>query len=841
MADLTAKVTLRAEDRFSGAAGKAAAAGGKLARRMKGLGSELAGLDRRDSAVRKMRALQSGLGRTGQALDAARRRTAMLGRELAAAENPTKKLQRSFEAARRKSDLLKRSHRSQRDAARGMREELRAAGVDTRRLGEAQRGIAGDIERATRRMERMAQATGRVDAAQKRLDRSLARAARGALVAGELRNLGRGALDLVRSPLERVREVGRARGGLARLGMSEAGIGAVVERGRALSLDFAGIDPARFTAAAYDIRSAISGLSEQGVADFTSLAALTGRATQASTEEMTGLFATAYGSFKESLYGDVSDRQFGGVFAAQLASTVKQFATTGPKMMQAIQSMGSGLATSGVSMEDQLAALGMLQVKMQPGEAGTTLAALERTAAVAEERFAKMGLGIRTLDERGNLLAPSELLREVHREFGDELTTREGALIQEGFGSEEAVKFFKAMRGQHDAMRANAAALREGGQKGEGLVRAIVRLGENNVHSRLEKLQQRWNEIQLQVGEALVPALELAVPWIEKVAKGVSWWIEKFPGTTAVMAGLTAGAGLLALGLAPVITAIYSAGLAFAWMRKQAAGFSATAATRGIGEAGGPGRFGRSAKRIRGAGGKFRGAAGKALGSLKGKGGLLGAAAGTVAIGSTLANRELSGREKTGLVVAEGGALAGALAGAALGSVIPGLGTAVGGIVGAILGGAVGGRLGSAVGDRIVASAESAGTAPERPNARQLRGLAPRLTAAALAAPLALGAAAGPPGTVPGDASPASVLAAEAALGAGGEDAAAPVTAREGFAGPPEPARPERPVRPAVTWNVRISIHQVPGESADELADRVLEKLEHAQRQGRLEGLYDAD
>ena len=92
----------------------------------------------------------------------------------------------------------------------------------------------------------MAQATGRVDAAQKRLDRSLARALReGRWSPASCATLGAGALDLVRSPLERVREVGRARGSLARLGMSEAGIGAVVERGRALSRDFAGIDPAR--------------------------------------------------------------------------------------------------------------------------------------------------------------------------------------------------------------------------------------------------------------------------------------------------------------------------------------------------------------------------------------------------------------------------------------------------------------------------------------------------------------------------------------------------------------------------------------------------------------------
>ena len=657
MADLTAKVSIRAEDRFSGAAGKAAAAGGKLARRMQGLGSELAGLDRRDTAVKRLQSLQGRLGKTGSALDAARRRTAKLGREIAAAGDPAaKKLQKEFDAARRKSDLLGRSHRSQRDEVRGLRGELRSAGVDTRKLGEAQRGIAADIDRATQRMQRMAEATGRVDAAQKRLDRSLERSARGALVAGELRTFGRGALELLRSPLERVRGVADAKGALARIGMDRSGVDAVAQRGVDLSLQVAGIDPEAFVRSAYDVRSGIGGLDAQGVAGMTELASLTARATEADTGQMTSLLATGFGMFRKTLFAEATDQEFGEAFAAQLTGAVQRFKTDGSKMQQAIESMGSKLANAGVQMEEQFAALGMLQqAGFQPGRAGTAVDALARSAAVAEERFAKMGLGVRTLDARGNLLPLADLLEGMQREFGDRYSTAIGSKIQQAFGSEEAVGFFDALWGQQEAMREHAAGLRELSGRGAGFVRGVVAAGdEGNIAARIDRLHQRWNHVQLQIGEALVPALEAAAPWIARITERVSDWIERFPRLTALFAGGTAVVGVLALTIAPAITALFNVGLALAWVRKQAASTSATLATRGIG-GGGLAPAGGKAKGA--AGGRLAGAAGriggavkggglKALGFLKGKAGLVGAVAGGIAIGGTLLSRKLSAREK---------------------------------------------------------------------------------------------------------------------------------------------------------------------------------------------------
>ena len=718
MAELTAKISIRAEDRFSGAAGKAAAAGGKLARRMQGLGGELAALDRRDTAVRKLQSLQGRLGKAGSALDAARRRTALLGRELAAAGDPAaKKLQREFDAARRKSDQLGREHRAQRDGVRSLREELRSAGVDTRRLGDEQRRVADDFAAATRGMQRMEGAADRVAAAQGRLDRSMQRSAQAALIAGELRNIGRGALELARGPLGLARELAAAEGSLARLGMDRAEVEVVTQRGIDLSSEVAGIDPTAFVRAAYDVRSGIGGLDDRGVAELTALASLTARATEAGTEQMTSLLATGFGMFRDKLFADRTNEEFGGIFAAQLTGAVQQFKTTGPKMQQAIESMGSKLANAGIAMEEQFAALGMLQqTGFQPGRAGTAVDAVARSAGAAQERLGDMGLFVRTLDAEGNLLSLPDLLEEMQRGFGERYTTAIGAKIQKAFGSEEAVAFFDALWGQQDAFRAHAAGLRELSREGAAFVRSVVDAGdEGNIDARLDMLEQRWKNIAIQLGEALVPALERAAPWISRIAEGVSGWIERWPGLTAVIMGTTGAFGLFALGVAPVITALFNLGLAIAWVRKQAASASATMATRGIGGGtAGPGRFGRAAETIRNAGrGRIAGAAGTiggalrkggvgVLGFLKGKAGLVGAIAGGLAIGGTLLSRKLSAREKAAGVTREaggiGGALAGAAAGAAIGSAVPVVGTAIGGLAGSIIGGFAGSRAGAVAG-----------------------------------------------------------------------------------------------------------------------------------------------
>ena len=86
-----------------------------------------------------------------------------------------------------------------------------------------------------------------------------------------------------------------ALGELASLGVQD--LDAVEKAAKSFSDTWAGTTKSEFISASYDIKSGIASLTDEGVAKFTELAALTGKATKSTTEEMGSLFATGYGIY----------------------------------------------------------------------------------------------------------------------------------------------------------------------------------------------------------------------------------------------------------------------------------------------------------------------------------------------------------------------------------------------------------------------------------------------------------------------------------------------------------------------------------------------------------------
>jgi len=791
MSDLKLSVLINAIDKFSAPAQKIAGISEKMASRLHDGQQALQNLGSKGQAVQRMKALKTRLGQSAAEMDKATTRTAALGRELAATTSPTKKLQREFETARRKSDALKQRHKQQREELRQLRGELRGAGIDTRKLGEAQRNIADDMEAATRKMEKMARVSEKVTAAKAKYDKALQRAANVSLVAGGLDRVGSGALGMVSQPIMQMRMVERSKGELASLGIEKSGVDQITQRGREMSTRLAGVTTSAFVSAAYDIKSGIETLSDAGVADMTEMAALTAKATKASVGQMTSLFATGYGAFKKSLYAGASDQEFGEILSASLAKSVQQFKTDGAKMQQAIQSMGSGMAESGISLADQFTALGMLQQKMEAGVAGTTMNALERSAGQAQARFEKMGIDIETLDENGNLRKLPDLLADMQYAFGDNYTTEIGTQIQQAFGSEEAVKFFKALWGQQKTFRANAKALEEAQRQGDAFTRTMAKNMDSNMDARLQVLQQRWDVIREKIGAALIPALEKLTPYLEKAADWIARFVDGNGAMTTALVTFVGGIGLIATVTAPVITALAALQVALAhtgYAARKAAAHTSMASLAGGG----------------GKGKGWRGLAGKAGGFMKGKMGLIGAGIGALTIGSTLMDGQLSGGEKAAAVTKDvggiGGALAGAAAGAALGSFIPVVGTAVGGLIGSIAGGMGGGWLGEKIAGVFSSDSDDKDNSP-----------ANRISDAANPIKKA-----------------AAVTVAGTAL------ALSPAMADVPVAGAANVQHHDNS-----THSYQLTIHQQPGEDPETLTQRILAEIDRRREQGERERLSD--
>lgn len=96
-----------------------------------------------------------------------------------------------------------------------------------------------------------------------------------------------------------------ALGELSSLGVKD--LKAVENAAKSFSDTWAGTSKADFITASYDIKSGIASLTDEGVAQFTQLAALTGKATKSTTEEMGSLFATGYGIYNELIGVEISE------------------------------------------------------------------------------------------------------------------------------------------------------------------------------------------------------------------------------------------------------------------------------------------------------------------------------------------------------------------------------------------------------------------------------------------------------------------------------------------------------------------------------------------------------
>ena len=756
MAELKTSIRIEAKDDFSAVAKKIGGAGTKLGKQLAEAQGELAEIGVRAKKAEGFRELAGALRKTGVEMARAQERTAQLGRRIAETAKPTKKLRQEFEAARRVSRRLKEQHREQQERLQRLRSELRGAGIDSRKLGEAQRKLAADMERATGRMERMTMSADRIGRARERADRAGRFAVGASLVGGEISRVGASIRGLTTAPLEAAAQVARSRGRLATLSMSEAGIGEVERIGRALSRQYAGVDTAGFVGAAYDVRSAMSDLSEMDVAAVTGIAAELGRAADATTEEMTSAVSGAYGVFKGSLFRDLEDVAFVEKFGAQLSGAVEMFRTTGGRMEQAIKAMGAGLSLSGIKMSEQIAALGKLQLSMDAGEAGTAMRSYRQGAVAAQEAFREAGLDIAVIDEATGKLRPiASVLDDMERVFGEELEDREAAQIKEAFGRDEAVRVIEGLWGSGEELRAAAGEL-EAATMADVRQRAQAR--DEHLGGALDRMQQRWTSFTELLGQRLEPTLMRLEPHLDRAIGWLEAAVTHAPGWTTLTMTIVGAVGLIAAPLANLVIAFGALRWALEQIRLRS--LQAAGALRGIsggGPAGGPmaaGGKGGKGGRIRGLGGKvataakglsakvksaggagqiIKGFGGRALGLLKGKAGLLGAGIAALSVGSTLLDDELSGRKKAAQITKDAGAIGGGLAGAGLGAaigtaVLPGVGTLVGGLIGSFAGGFGGEALGGKIGSLF--RNETAKAAPV---------LTPALAAAGAGAPPMLG------------------------------------------------------------------------------------------------------
>lgn len=357
----------------------------------------------------------------------------------------------------------------------------------------------------------------------------------------------------VLAPVEATFETRRALGELASLGVQD--LGAIEDAARSFSDQWAGTSKADFISAAYDIKSGIASLTDEGVADYTELAGLTAKATKSTIGEMTSLFATGYGIYKD-YYSDLSDLEFGEMFSAGIASSVKQFKTTGSGMAQAIQTLGASATTAQVPLEEQLSVLGMLQATMGGSEAGTKYKAFLRSATKGGE-----ALGLTFTDANNQLLSMPEILDKLRGKFGETMDAAEKMELQKAFGDTEAVALIDLMYNKVGDLQDNIVGMYASLGSGTGVAREMASAIQETEPERFERLQQRIHNVTETIGNGLLPTVNDLMSKGENVLTKVGSWIEQNQELVRViMIVALAIGGFLAIG-GTLITVVSGIGL----------------------------------------------------------------------------------------------------------------------------------------------------------------------------------------------------------------------------------------------------------------------------------------
>ena len=335
----------------------------------------------------------------------------------------------------------------------------------------------------------------------------------GAAMAG----MGAGITGLCMKTVTSTFDTQNALGELSSLGVKD--LKAVEDAAKSFSDTWAGTSKADFITASYDIKSGIASLTDEGVAQFTQLAALTGKATKSTTEEMGSLFATGYGIYK-GFYDDMSDLEFGEMFSAGIATAVKNYKTSGSEMASAISALGATATNANVPLEEQLAIMGQLQTTMSGSEAATKYKSFLNQASSAGEK-----LGLTFLDTNNQLLSMPEILTELKSKYGDTIDAVEKRELKEAFGTDEAVALIDLLYNNVETLDSGIQDLQGSMKSGISVTEEMAEAINNTPEQKFQVLKQQIHNNVEELGNGLLPAVNNTMDKVSGLIRKGSEWI----------------------------------------------------------------------------------------------------------------------------------------------------------------------------------------------------------------------------------------------------------------------------------------------------------------------------
>jgi TP901 family phage tail tape measure protein len=214
-----------------------------------------------------------------------------------------------------------------------------------------------------------------------------------------------------------------------------------------------------------------------------------------------------------------------------------------------LKNAGVAAAGAGIDLEKTTAIIASLaNAGVKGGEAGTALRAmiLRLQAPNAKAKSALKFLGIDTKDKQGNLRPIEELLAEIDKKadakFGKDKNGNRRAALLKGIFEDEAYSAANILTAQ--AGSGELAKVIEANYKSAGTASKMAKVMSDNAAGAMANYESAVEELQLTIGEKLIPKVTELFKWADEVVTKFAAWAAENPGLVTAL-GYTAGAIVL--------------------------------------------------------------------------------------------------------------------------------------------------------------------------------------------------------------------------------------------------------------------------------------------------------
>ncbi|TMO02930.1 phage tail tape measure protein [Pseudoalteromonas sp. S558] len=319
-----------------------------------------------------------------------------------------------------------------------------------------------------------------------------------------------------------------ALGEVQSLGVADDALQQLTKTSYKFGFEFGG-NSAEFVRSAYDIQSAIAGLSGFELSEFTKSSNILAVATKADAGTITSYMGTMYGIFEKTA-NKMGKSNWVNQIAGQTATAVQLYKTTGAEMQAAFSNLSNTATSVGLSSAQQFAMVGQLQLVAKSGSvAGTQAEKFIQGIGKAEKV-----LGLKLTTDNGDMLAVDAVLEKINGKISSLGSVDKLGVLTEIFGAQGA-KAVNVLSEKVQGLNADITKFENVQDSSKAIEMAKI------IASPWDRLGGSFNAAATAMGSRLLPVVE---PFVELLAAGFAGIVsltERFPILSSVIATLVVG------------------------------------------------------------------------------------------------------------------------------------------------------------------------------------------------------------------------------------------------------------------------------------------------------------